>query len=97
MLRNVTIRNSGVIKLYDRSEMTQLAFCERHGINIHTFVAWLGKRRQEHSQSVFHEVMLPMPDEVRAPMQLEAILTDGTVIKSSDVLGLAQLLKHLQS
>ncbi len=30
---------------YDGSGLTQEAFCEREGINYHTFVAWLGRRR----------------------------------------------------
>ena len=86
-----------LLKLYDRSELTQTAFCEQHGVNIHTFVAWLGKRRQQVSQSRFHEVMLPVSNEVKAPEQLEAILMDGTRIKSNDARSLAELLKHLQN
>ena len=71
-----------LLKLYDRSELTQTAFCQRHGVNIHTFVAWLGKRRQQQSANRFHEVMLPMPDEVKSAVQLEVLLLDGTQIVS---------------
>jgi len=34
-----------LLKLYDQSGLTQAGFCREHGINIHTFVNWLSKRR----------------------------------------------------
>ncbi len=35
-----------VLDEYDRSGMTQKAFARREGINLHTLVAWLGRRRK---------------------------------------------------
>ncbi len=36
-----------VLDEYDSSGLTQKAFARREGINLHTFVAWLGRRRDD--------------------------------------------------
>ena len=35
-----------MLALYAGSGLTQAEFCRRDGINYHTFVAWLGRRRK---------------------------------------------------
>ena len=89
-----------LLELYDRSGLTQKAFAEREGINYHTFVAWLGRRRgSKHGGSParmdFTEFRLDAP--VRSCGSLEVCLSDGTVVRGGDAGELAALVKALRS
>jgi len=85
-----------VLDEYDRSGMTQKAFARREGINLHTLVAWLGRRRKgargaDNKPARFHEVDL----RSAVPGQLEIHLADGVVLKGSSPEGLAALYSAL--
>jgi len=40
-----------LIAAHESSGLTQKAFCEREGINKHTFISWLGKKRAVRGES----------------------------------------------
>lgn len=86
---------------YDESGLTQEVFCEREGVNYHTFVAWLGRRRRDGSGSAgaepagFHELTLSGGPSGDA--DLEVVLPDGTVLRGSDADALSRLARLLRS
>ena len=82
---------------YDGSGLTQEAFCEREGINYHTFVARLGRRRREEGEPLsdagkFHEISLSGPVSHSG---LEVVLPDGTLIRGEDAGRLSELIRLL--
>jgi transposase len=51
-----------ILAAYDRSGLTQKAFAEREGVEYHTLVTWLVRRRREQARRRpvrFAEVRLP--------------------------------------
>ena len=38
-------RRAELLAAYDRSGLTQKAFAQREGVNVHTFVSWLQRKR----------------------------------------------------
>lgn len=83
---------------YDSSGLTQEVFCKREGINYHTFIAWLGRRRRESGKLVadtgkFHELSLSGPI---GRSGLEVILPDGTVLRGGDTASLSELVRLLR-
>ena len=83
--------------LYDESALTQREFCCREGINYHTFVAWLGRRRKVGgSDGVpgFHQISLVAGDPGGAP--LEVVLPDGTALRGSRAGELAELVRLIR-
>ena len=86
-----------VLAEYDASGLTQSAFARRVGLNFHTLVAWLGRRRrgQVASPAVrFREVNL-------APRQtgafLEVILPDGVTVRGGTPAMVAELVRALRA
>ena len=84
---------------YDESGLTQESFCEREGINYHTFVAWLGRRRREDGEpkadtGKFHEISLGVPVSNSG---LEVVLPDGTLIRGEDAVRLSELVRLLRA
>lgn len=84
---------------YERSGLTQKAFAQREGINLHTFVVWLGRRRKAaRSQKKpvqpvrFQEVALT-PGRSAG---IEVHLPDGLVLKGSSPQDLAALVLALR-
>jgi transposase-like protein len=87
-----------LLGLYDRSGLTQERFCEEHGVNVHTFVAWLGKRRNGAGVKAmkplkFQELVLSGPTSGE---MLEVILPDGTTLKSGNAKLVVEVLKELR-
>ena len=83
--------------LYDESGLTQREFCRREGINYHTFVAWLGRRRKVGgSDGVpgFHQISLVA--DHHAVNQLEVVLPDGTALRGSGAGELAELVRLIR-
>ena len=84
---------------YERSELTQKAFCRREGINVHTFVAHLGRSRQNRltgaSPRAFIEAKLGELSG-RPRMPLEIVLPCGTVLRGHDASSLAALVATLR-
>lgn len=88
-----------LIERYEASGMTQKAFCRREGINYHTFVAWLGRRKLEKKERVegsgFEEFILPINQQSSVGV-LEIRLPGGEVLCGSDAGELAKLVKLLR-
>lgn len=89
------------LELYDQSGLTQSRFCEHHGINIHTFVNWLGQRRQSGgvqasrvTKSKFQEVVVS--GFTGQGGGLEVVLPDGTLLKSTNAALVVQVIKELR-
>jgi hypothetical protein len=71
---------------YEQSELTQRDYSQEHGINVHTFVARLAKRRREgmigRSRSEgFLEAKLP---RVFGASALEVALPNGLLVRGSE-------------
>ncbi len=84
---------------YDRSSLTQEAFCKREGLSYGTFAAWIGRRKREAAgvaptNNKFLELRLPAPTSRSA--QLEVILADGMVLRGDTAEALAQLVRLLK-
>lgn len=84
---------------YDRSGLTQEAFCKREGLRYGTFVAWVGRRKRDAAgvapgDNKFLELSLPAPASQSA--QLEVILADGIVLRGDTAEALAQLVRLLR-
>ncbi len=83
---------------YDKSGLTQKAFARREGINVHTLVAWLGRRRKRaavgrQAQPVrFRELSLSSS----SPSLLEVHLPEGLILKGSSPQDLATLVLALK-
>ena len=83
---------------YLSSGLTQKAFARREGVNLHTLVARLGRRRKRagsHRQNQpvrFQEVAL----SASAAAGLEAHLPDGLVLKGDSPRALAELVLTLR-
>lgn len=82
---------------YGKSGLTQKAFARREGINVHTFVAWLGRHRKALGTKSdlpvqFREVSLP----VGRTAALEVQLPDGLVVRGSSPQALAELIRALR-
>lgn len=87
---------------YDESGLTQEAFCKREGVNYHTFVAWLGRRKRGgdgegngSAPAKFHE--LTLSGGPAGGGSLEVALPDGTVLRGGDADALARLARLLRS
>jgi hypothetical protein len=93
-------RRMALMAAYDKSGLTQRAFCEREGVKYHTLVTWLVRRRRERStpdqeESApgtvrFAQVRLP-----RIGGTLEIALPNGIVIRGADALQVAAIVKSL--
>ena len=88
-----------LIREYESSGLTQKAFCKREGVNVHTFVSWLGKRKGPGRSSrgkgpVFEEVFLSAGS--LKPGALEVQLPGGEVIRGSEASEVAKLVSLLR-
>lgn len=84
---------------YEKSELRQKEFCRREGINLHTFVAHLGRSRRNRSTGVtprgFIEANLgELSGHTRMP--LEIVLPCGTVLRGHDASSLVALVATLR-
>jgi hypothetical protein len=94
-----------ILKDYDRSGLTQSAFCHREGLSYGTLVAWLGRRRKHGgdliasvpSKSKFHELSLDGGVPEGLSLSLEVSLPDGTLVRGKQASELAQLVQLLRS
>jgi hypothetical protein len=82
---------------YAQSELTQRDYCQEHGINVHTFVARLAKRRREglagrSRPEGFLEAKLPT---VYAGAALEVALPNGLLVRGSEPGVVVELVRAL--
>ena len=87
-----------LLDLYDGSGLTQSEFCRREGINYHTFVAWLGRRKKAEPSAAgggprFHELRMTADPTSES---MEVILPDGTLVRGRDAGALGQLVRILR-
>lgn len=88
-----------LIREYESSGLTQKAFCKREGINLHTFVSWLGKRKgpgesSRRKQPAFEEIFLKAgPGRATA---LEVQLPGGEIVRGSEASEVAKLVSLLR-
>jgi len=93
-------RRIALLEAYDKSGLTQRAFCEREGVKYHTLVTWLVRRRREAPKSAPAE---RRPErvrfaQVRLPQiggSLEVALPNGIVIRGADALQVTAIVKAL--
>jgi transposase-like protein len=87
-----------LLELYDRSDLTQEGFCMQHGVNVHTFVSWLGKRRRGGVGKAMREVKFQELTLTGAGANelLEVVLADGTMLRSSNAKLVVEVIKELR-
>lgn len=91
-------RRAELLAAFDTSGLTQRAFARREGINFHTFVAWLQRRRPAGIVSPaprFHELCLA--PGVAQPAVLEVALPGGMIVRGSSVAAVAELVRALRA
>lgn len=95
-------RKAELLRAYDGSDLSQREFARREGINFHTFVEWLQRRRRAPGTKPpprFQELSLPFVPKTSgtvAAASLEVQLADGTTIRGSNVEEIAQLLRLIR-
>ena len=90
-------RRAELLAGFDTSGLTQRAFARREGVNFHTFVAWLQRRRAAGAAAPalrFHEVCLA-PGASHAA--LEVALPGGMVVRGGSVAAVAELVRALRA
>ena len=90
-----------LMSLYDVSGLTQEAFCDREGVNYHTFIAWLGRRKRGELRAAdepvqFQELRLGARS-CASSLTLEVSLPCGTLVRGSDAAELARMVRLLRS
>lgn len=92
-------RRTELLAAYDRSGLTQKAFAQREGVNIHTFVSWLQQRRRAlpsitpPSSVQFAE----LPWSGARSVGLEVVLPDGVTVRGAVAAEVAALVRLLRS
>jgi len=87
-----------LLAAYDASGLTQRAFARHEGVNFHTLVAWLQRRRVEGVAAPavrFQEVCLS-PGRSREAT-LEVTLPGGLIVRGSSAAAVAELVRALRA
>jgi transposase-like protein len=90
-------RRAELLAAYDASGLTQKAFARHEGINFHTLVAWLQRRRAEGGPAPamrFQEVSLSQGRSREAT--LEVMLPGGLIVRGSSAAAVAELVRALR-
>ncbi len=95
-------RREAVLSAYDQSGLTQKAFAQREGINIHTFVSWLQHRRRwtppqntgGADVAAFTELSTSGASVASA---LEVVLPGGVVVRGRSATEVAALVRALRA
>lgn len=91
-------RRAELLAAFDTSGLTQRAFARREGVNFHTFVAWMQRRRAAGPSTPalrFQEVCLA-PGTPRAAA-LEVALPGGLIVRGSSAAAVAELVRALRA
>jgi hypothetical protein len=91
-------RRQAVLAAFDRAGVTQREFARREGVNYHTLVTWLDRRRRKAPPAVQPPIRfaeLQMPVSARTP-GLEVCLPGGVIVRGGDVAQVAALVKALR-
>jgi len=92
-------RREAVLSAYDQSGLTQKAFAQREGINVHTFVSWLLQRRrwtpqQNTGGAAFTELSISGASVASA---LEVVLPGGVLVRGRSASEVAALVRALRA
>ena len=92
-------RRAELLAEYDRSGLTQKAFAQREGINVHTFVSWLLQRRRAAGAVTVPKTVgfaeVPWAGLSAAPA-LEVVLPEGMTVRGRTAAEVAQLVQLLR-
>ena len=91
-------RRAELLAAYDTSALTQRAFARREGINFHTFVEWLQRRRRTVGAKRpprFQELSLPFAPKSAGP--LEVTLPGGVSVRGDNVASVLELVRALRT
>ena len=86
-------RREELLAAYDQSGATQQAFAKREGVNIHTFVSWLQKRRRTAAPG--GPVRFAELPWTGSNAGLEVVLPGGILIRGHEATAVAQLVRSL--
>jgi DNA-binding transcriptional regulator YiaG len=90
-------RRDEVLAAYDRCGVTQREFARSEGVNYHTLVEWLTRRRRERAPAATRPVRF---EELRMPTTaiagLEVCLPGGIIVRGHDAVQVAALVKALR-
>jgi hypothetical protein len=89
-------RREAVLAAYDRCGATQREFARSEGVNYHTLVEWLTRRRRERTPAATRPVRFA---ELRMPANaagLEVCLAGGVIVRGHDAAQVAALVKALR-
>ena len=88
----------GLLNEFERSDLTQKAFCRSEGLNYHTFVKWRARRKRgelDQAPVRFQQLSIESaPPQLRE--SLEVTLSCGTALRGSSVVELAKLVRLLR-
>lgn len=101
-------RREEIVAGYAGSGLTQKTYARQEGVNYHTLVSWLGRRRRESDRaapppapsapvaSVARFAQLTWPSAApSAVSRLEVVLPDGVILRGDDPAALLVLLNAL--
>lgn len=89
-------RRAELLTAYAGSGLTQRAFARREGINFHTFIGWLQRRRGAGAAGPamrFQEVSVAAGPKSAA--SLEVVLPGGWIVRGQDIAAMAELVRAL--
>ncbi|MEO6245826.1 MAG: hypothetical protein ABIQ12_10360 [Opitutaceae bacterium] len=95
-------RRAELLTAFDASGLTQRAFARREGVNFHTFVAWLQRRRGTGADRAtpaalrFQEVCVAPGVRADATF-LEVALPGGVVVRGGSAAAVAELVRALRA
>ena len=95
-------RRAELLATFDGSGLTQRAFARREGVNFHTFVAWLQRRRSTATHHGapgtrrFQEVCAAPGVRADATF-LEVALPGGLVVRGGSAAAVAELVRALRA
>ena len=85
MGRRTSAQMYPLVELYEQGERNKRDFCEVHEINEATFTYWLSKYRSR-SEEVSSFIPVEVRESIRGGHVVEVELTDGTILRFSDLI-----------
>ena len=93
-------RRAEVLARYEASGLTQKAYANREGVNYHTFVSWLVRKRREHATSTTSMASVrfaEVPAFRATPTgRLEVMLPGEIVVRGDDPAAVANLIQAIR-
>ena len=85
----------GLLDAFERSDLTQKAFCQSEGVNYHTFVNWRARLKcgeQNRAPVRFQQLSIESAPS-QAPESLEVTLPCGTALRGSSATSIPSTLR----